>query len=337
VRGAIGFLVVAALAVAFVGWRRGVVAAAVESETAEALALEAEREGLQRRLDALVPNDKRLAGMPRTALRIGIPTSLARDLVKRVTAGLVDQLTLVLENLRYQKTGTLRKVVVLGEYTLDVNVDQVMGRLHTGEPDIQFGGNQVKVSLPVSIASGSGRATIHFQWDGRSVAGAMCGDLDITREVTGLVKPDRYTVGGTLLLASTAEHILMSPRFPTLNVNLKVLPSAESWAAAEKVIADQEGVCGFVLSRVDVLQVVRNIVDKGFNVRLPTEKLKPMEVPVGFEPSLTVRGQTLTLGLRVASLAITEDAIWLGADVGVLAAPATSAGLPRAAPPPSLP
>ena len=305
-------------------WRRArITAASLSSQRREVAALETERKVLQGRLDALIPKDKSLAGMPHTALRFGIPTSLTRDLVERVTAGLVDQVTLVLEDLHVRKRGTIRKIVTLGEYDLRVTIDRVTGRLQTGEPDIQFGGNQVKVVLPVTVASGSGRATVRFKWDGRSVAGAVCGDLDISREVTGGVKPDRYTVRGTLLLSSTAERIVFTPRFRTLILTLKVVPSPESWAAVEKVIEAQEGVCGFVLDKVDVMAAVRAVVDKGFRVRLPTEKLKPIAVPVGFEPSVTIRGRPLTLGLQVSGLSITESAIWLGADLEILAAGTT--------------
>jgi hypothetical protein len=311
-------LVLAGCVAAGLAWRRQwVLAAEMETQRVEVAALEAERGRLQRRLDDLLPRDRSLQGMPHTALRFGIPTSLTRDLIKRVTAGLVDQVTLVLESLRFRKVGTIKKVVTLGEYALDVSVDQVVARLRTGEPGIQFGGNQVKVALPVTVASGSGRATIHFTWAGRSVAGALCGDLDITREVTGGVKPDRYVVAGTLLLSSASERILATPRFPVRTVNLKVVPSTESWAAVEKVIQEKVGVCGFVLGKVDILQIVRRIVDQGFNVRLPTERLKPMAVPVGIEPSVTLGGKTFTLGLRVGGFAITEEAIWLGADVDV--------------------
>lgn len=306
--------------------RRETMAAAIEHQKLEIAALETERTHLQGRLDELATRDKNLQGMPKTALRIGIPTSLTRDLVKRVTAGLVDQVTLILEDLHVRKSGTIRRLVDLGEYDLDVTIDKVVGHLRTGEPDVRFGGNQVTVALPISLASGTGHATIRLKWTGRSVAGAVCGDLEITREVGGSVKPDRYPVRGALLLSSTAEAIVMSPRFPTLTINLKVLPSAESWAAVEKVVADQEGVCGFVLGKVDLPQFVRRIVEKGFNVRLPTEKLKPMAVPVGIAPSVSIHGKLLTLGLRVSSLAITENAIWLGANVAILAEPGPAPG-----------
>ena len=327
IRIALSVLGLAALAGAGFVWRKGFVAAAdMERQRVEIVGLEAERKVLQVRLDELLPRDRYLQGMPKTALRFGIPTSLTRDLVQRVTAGLVDQVTLILEDLHVRKTGTIKKVVTLGEYRLDVSIDRVVGRLHTGRPTVQFGGNQVGIALPISVASGTGKATIRFEWDGRSVAGAVCGDLDITREVSGGVKPDRYPVSGKLTLSSTAEQIVFTPRFPVITVNLKVVPSTESWAAVQKVISDKEGVCGFVLDRVNLLDAVQRIVDKGFNVRLPTDKLKPMAVPVGIEPSVTIRGKPITLGMRVSGLAITEDAIWLGAEIDIAASPAPKPG-----------
>jgi hypothetical protein len=299
-------------------WRRRAAAEAdIVRLRREVAALEGERKDLQQRLDALMPADKRIVGMPKADLRLGIPTSLIRELVERVTAGLVDQVTLVLEDLHVRKAGAIRKVVTLGEYGLDVTIDRVTGRLRTGAPAMTFGGNRIQLTLPMTLASGTGAATVRFKWDGRNVAGAVCGDLDLTRQVSGGVKPDRYTLSGALVLSSTKEQILVTPRFPRLTLKLRVVPSAESWAAVKKVVADQEGVCGFVLERVSLVEFVERIVDKGFNVRLPTERLAPMAVPVGIEPSLTVRDRPLKLGVRVGGLAITEDVIWLGADIDV--------------------
>jgi len=36
----------------------------------------------------------------------------------------------------------------------------------------------------------------------------------------------------------------------------------------------------YVVEKVNVRGIVQRIVDKGFNVRLPTEKIKPMAVPI---------------------------------------------------------
>jgi hypothetical protein len=142
--------------------------------------------------------------------------------------------------------------------------------------------------------------------------------MEITQEVSGSVRPDRYPVAGGLVLTATAKEILAEPRFPLIKVNLKVNPSAESWGAVQKILDEKEGACGFAVDKVDVLGLVKKIIDKGFNVRLPTEKIKPMAVPVGVEPTMEVRGKAVALGIKVGKLAITEHMIWLGADVSVV-------------------
>ena len=100
-------------------------------------------------------------------------------------------------------------------------------------------------------------------------------------------------------------------------MNLKVQPSAESWAAVQKILDEQTGVCGYVVDKVNVLKIVQGLIDRGFNVRLPTEKIKPMAIPVGIEPTMQVRGKPVELAIKVGELAVTETMIWLGADVSV--------------------
>jgi hypothetical protein len=280
-------------------------------------ALERERDQLRSRFDALVISDKRLQGMPETPVRIGVPTVLARELIEKVVAGFVDQVTLQLSNLKVRKSGTVKKVVTIGSYDLDVNIDRVSGQLRTDKPDVRFGGNSISVALPVTVASGGGQATIRFKWDGKNVSGAACGDLEVTQVVSGSVKPNRYPVKGTLRLEATAERILASPRFPPLKVKLEIEPSKESWAAVQAILDSKTGVCGFAVDKIDVLGLVRGIVNKGFDVRLPTEKIKPMAIPVGIEPSMNVHGRTVALDIRLGDLAITENVIWLGAKVAV--------------------
>jgi hypothetical protein len=255
--------------------------------------------------------------MPDTPVRVGVPTTLARDLIQRVVAGFVDQVTLELKNLKVKKSGRVKKVVTLGEYDLKVDIHRVTGRLKTGKPEVTFGGNEVALALPVTIASGTGRATLYFKWDGKNVAGATCGDMEVTQEVSGGVRPDTYPVSGALFLTATAKDILAEPRFPQIKVRLKVAPSDESWAAVDAILEQKDGLCGYVVEKVNVRGIVQRLVDKGFNVRLPTEKIKPMAVPVGIEPTMEVRGQPVALGIKVGRLAITESVIWLGAHVSV--------------------
>jgi hypothetical protein len=290
--------------------------------------LQGERDQLRARQTAMVTKDPRLAGMPGNGVRVGVPTALARTLVQRVLGGFVDSVTLTLTHLKVHKAGKVKKVVTLGEYDLRVVIDEVTGKLETGEATIGFGGDQITVALPVRITSGTGDATIDFKWDGKNVSGAVCGDMEIQQKVSGRVRPAGYSVSGGLLLAATTRQILASPRFPRIKVKLKVEPSPESWAAVQKILDDKGGVCGFVLDKVNIAGVLEGLIGKGFDVRLPTEKIKPMAVPVGIAPAMTVRGEPLTITVKVGHLAITEHMIWLGADVGLGQAPSPPAARP---------
>jgi hypothetical protein len=300
-------------------------AASPERLQADIQALERERDTLKSRLGEHVANDPRIAGLPGNGVRVGVPTPLARTLITRVLDGFVDSVTLKLKGLKVHKAGTIKKVLPIGEYVLDVSIDEVTGHLKPGDAQITFGGNRVGVALPVRVASGTGDATIDFTWDGKNISGALCGDMKIRQVVSGTVKPDSYPVSGTLLLTATERQILAGPKFPVVKVNLKVEPSAESWAAVQKILDDKGGVCGFVLDKVKIPGVLEDLIGKGFDVRLPTEKIKPLAVPVGIAPTLTVRGEPVTIAVKLGTLAITEHMIWLGADVA-LAVPAAGGG-----------
>lgn len=288
-----------------------------DEQRAEIAALEKERETLRARLDALSGNDPRAKGMPDASVRIGVPTTLAEDLIQRVATGFVDRITIELRNLKVRKHGQVRKVITLGEYDLQVTVNRVTARLKTGKPTVTFGGNKIAIAMPVGVVSGDWRSTLTFAWDAKNIGGAVCGDQTITQQVRGGVRPDRYAVAGVLSLSATPQQILAEPVFPLIQVRLRVKPSDDSWAAARKILDDKKGVCGFVLDRVDVMGNVNRLIDKGFTIRLPTEKLKPLALPVGVNPSMIVRGQRVGMNINVSDLAITREMIWLGADVVV--------------------
>jgi hypothetical protein len=312
--GAGGALGLALLLLVSPGCRRKD-AATPEQMKAKIAALAQEVPVLRQKLAELVATDRRLQGMPTTGVRVGVPTPLARTLIERVVGGFVDSVTLRLTNLKVKKSGKVKKVVTIGEYDLAVVIAEVTGRLKTGKPRVDFGGNKVAVSLPVKVASGTGNANINFKWDGKNISGAVCGDMEVNQDVAGNVKPDEYPVSGALQLTATARQILASPKFPVVKVNLKVDPSPESWAAVQAILDGKGGVCGYVVDKVDIRGVLEKLIGKGFNVRLPTEKIKPMAVPVGIAPTMKVRGETVRIEVKVSDLAITEHMIWLGADV----------------------
>ena len=306
-------------------------AATPEEMQAKLQALDQEIPALRAKLGEAVAKDRRLQGMPQDGVRVGVPTTLARTLIQRVVAGFVDSVTLRLSNIGVHKGGKIKKVVTIGEYDLNVKIKEVTGRLKTGKPEVTFGGNTVSLALPVQVASGSGTANIDFVWDGKNVSGAVCGDMKVNENVGGSVKPSQYPVSGALLLTTTTQQILASPKFPVIKVNLKVEPSPESWAVVQGILDSKGGVCGFVVDKVDIKGVLEGLLGKGFDVRLPTEKLKPMAVPVGIAPTMTVRDEPIRIEVKVGHLAITEHMIWLGADVALAGSPggASTAERPR--------
>jgi hypothetical protein len=290
-------------------------AATPEQMKARIAALEREIPALRQKAGELVSTDPRLQGMPTTAVRVGVPTALARTMIERVVTGFVDSVTLRLTNLKVHKSGTVKKVITIGSYDLAVVIAEVTGHLETGKPRVEFGGNRIALSLPVKVASGTGNANVHFKWDGKNVSGAVCGDMEVSQDVAGRVKPQEYPVAGALQLTATAREILATPKFPVVKVNLKVEPSAESWAAVQAILDSKGGACGYVVDKVNIRGVLEKLIGKGFNVRLPTEKIKPMAVPVGIAPTLKVRDEEMRIDVKLSDLAITEHMIWLGANV----------------------
>jgi hypothetical protein len=250
-------------------------------------------------------------------VRVGVPTTLARTLAEKVLGGVADQVELRLANLRARKRGTVKKIVTIGTYELEVNVVEVKAHLQTGKPDLKFGGNEIAVSLPVTVVKGTGNANVRFKWDGKNVSGAVCGDMDVTRSVGGAVKQLTLDARGTLSLLGEGGQILARPRFPPTRVRLEVEPSAASWASVQALLDEKDGVCGYVLDKVDIKKVVSDQLARGFNVRLPVERLKPVAVPVGIQQQVDLAGRSIDLAVAVGDLAITEHMLWLGANVKV--------------------
>lgn len=325
--GVLGLVVVAAAATVTNLWMtRRANRQTVAELRQQIAALEQERDALRAKREALQVRDQRFEGMPDTPIRVLIPTSLAGTLIDKVFTGFADQVTLRLQNIRVAKSGTVRRVVTLGDYDLRVVINEVTGRIRTGRPTVTFGGNRIAFALPATIASGTGRATVNFTWDGRNVSGAVCGDMQTEQVVTGSVIPATYQVKGAFTLAAKGPTVLLTPRVPPLTVKLQVKASDDSWAAAQKILDDKRGLCGFVLDRVDVLGPVKGLIDRGFDVRLPTERLRQLSMPVAINSDVDVRGRPVGLSVALDGLAITPHAIWLGAAVKV--APGSRRGGP---------
>lgn len=316
-----GLLVVALSATTITSCSARQLRAQAEALRQEVNALEVERDRLRARLDEGLRSDPRLAGMPSQPVRVGIPTALLREITSSLVTSVADRVTLELGGLRVQRSGEIHRVITLGEYHLDVLLTRVTARLKADAPTITFGGNRINFVVPVRVLSGSGEAVIDFEWDGRGLSGAVCGDMVVKEKVAGTVAPARYTLRGAVQLTGTRDAIIARPAIPTQRIRVQVSPSRASWATVEELLNSKGGVCGFVLDRVDIAGAINNVLRRGFNVRLPTNRIAPLTLPIGISPSVTMDGQTLVIEVRAVPPAITEHTVWLGADLTVSAAP----------------
>ncbi len=279
--------------------------------------LERERDALRQRIDAHMAQDARLAAMPEAPVRISVPTSLVQTFVEALAAGFGTDVGVELEDVKARKSGDLKKVFTLGHYDLWVTIDEVRGTLHAGRPEIGFGGNQVSLRLPVTLASGEGTATLRLLWNGTGLSDALCGDIDIRQPVSGRVQPQNYLLQGNLVLTATSQEILGAPRFPPTKLRLAIEPSAESWRALQKILDEKQGMCGFVVGKLDVPGLLRGVLDKGITVRLPLEKIPSFAVPIAVSSTIDVQGKPVALGVRLAGLVVQRQALSLGVSVAM--------------------
>jgi hypothetical protein len=283
--------------------------------------LQAEQDSLRNRSQTLVKDDARIQNMPQGEVVIVIPTAFLKSVIEHLFTDVVSNVTLHLSGIKAHVAKPVKKVVTVGEFVVDVEITKVIGKLKPDQPEIKFGGNKVSMSLPVEVTEGHGAATIHFIWDGKNVAGVTCGDMDITQKVSGNVIPTDYLVSGALSFAIQGKKVIGTLAFPETKLNIRVAPSQESWDAINAILAEKGGVCGWVLDKVNVPNLLTNLVEKkGFNVKLPLDKIKPFVLPAGVSEVVKVGDMTLALDAQTNTIRIDPDAIWYSARVALKSA-----------------
>jgi hypothetical protein len=291
--------------------------------------LRAERDSLEATFRALVVarGEKSLATAPKAGLMIGIPTTMTSAIVEQIVTGLFGETTLTLRNLKVKKAGEVKAKMLfrkkrVGVYDLDVRIHEVQGLLRPGRPALSFATNEVGLKMPVQLAEGGGNAELRFKWDSKGLAAnTVCGDVDVTRTVSGGVVPNEYQVSGSFVIAAAGGTITLAPRFPDLAVRIFVDPSEQAWGVVEAVVKDQRKGCEIALNKIDIKEKLSGILGRGFNVKIPQKIFKPIKLPAGVKQSLEVQGISLALHVKPTGLVVAGDRLWYGADLDVSAAP----------------
>jgi len=315
-RRRIGALVALASAALLAGCSRQPSATEKSAWQADLARLQAEQDSLRARAAEIVAKDPRLQRLPQGDVVISVPTQFLRDVIDRVFEDVAGHVTLQISGIKAHVSKSVKKIVTIGQFTVDVDVQRVIGKLRPQSPTLTFVPTGIKARLPVDVHEGTGRASIHFVWDGKNVAGVACGDMDVTKVVTGNVIPTRYLIDGSLGIDLRGKEIVCTPRFPETRVQIRVVPSKQSWASIDSLLAEKVGLCGYVLEKVDVKSILRNVVqEKGFSVKLPLGKLKPFVVPAGVQDSVSVGDHSLAVETATDTVLVQPDAILYSARV----------------------
>lgn len=322
-RGAVLMARVATLAIlafqpALTGCSRSARPDQVRAWNAEIRMLQAEQDSLRARAAELVARDESLRKIPKGDVVLSVPTRFIRQVLERVFDDVVDNVTLSLTGLKAHIAKSVKKVIPIGEFVLDLDIHEIRGKLRPKVPQLVFGGNQVAMSLPVEVKEGHGDATAHFVWHGKNVSGVTCGDMDVTQKLTGSLIPAEYVLQGSMKLAIRGSRIVCTPVFPETRILLRLEPSKDSWDAVNAILAEKHGACGWVLDKVDVPGMLEGLLqEKGFKVRLPVHKIRPFALPAGVRDTIEVGGRMLTFTTGTNTLRLDPDAIWYSADVTV--------------------
>jgi hypothetical protein len=306
----------------------------------ELLALDARRIELQKQIEELIrKDDQGLSQAPKAGILIGMPTLLTKSVVTQVVTGLFGETTLTLRNLKARVSKDVKAKMVfrkgtVGHIDLEVDIHEIRGLLKPGEPKLDFGGNRIAITLPVSVASGEGKATLHAKWDSKGIANAVCGDVEVHPGVSGTVVPTDYAIAGAFAFSVEGQKLVLQPDFGDLQVRIFVKASEESWKVVEEVVQERGKVCRMALDKVDLRAQLEKVLAKGFNVKIPKKIFKPIRLPAGVEKSLEMQGVRLTLQVEPIGMVVTPDRIWYGAEVRARDAKGASRTPPVSPPPP---
>ena len=139
---------------------------------------------------------------------------------------------------------------------------------------------------------------------------------DLVIHAVGPFQAQDYRVAGAFKIASAGTSITLSPDFPQeLEVRIFVAPSEEAWKAVDEVVQERSSACKKTLEKIDIKQILGNILGKGFNVKIPQKLIKPVRLPAGIKQSLEIQGMKVALEVKPTGLLVASDRLWYGADI----------------------
>lgn len=285
--------------------------------------LKAERARLQEELRSFLTDDAKLVDAPKGAVLIGVPASLVEAIVSEALTGPLRHVRLTLKDVvKVERTDIIRAktfvgMMTLGHYALTVNVKEVAAVMKPLTPKLTFGGNRIAIDLPVNVEAGAVKANLHFKWDGRKLAGVVCGDLTSEHDLRATVPPVAARLRGRFDLEARGEKLIVKPVIAPIDLAFKVEPLQRTWDFIDELIESKNAVCEAALRKAAVGQKVKDLVARGFKVKVPNNWLHPMTLPASFRDTVDLKGATARLVITPVGVSITKTRIWYGADLAV--------------------
>jgi len=286
--------------------------------------LEQRRESLRIRLQGLRGAGDPLAGAPESRIALGIPSEYAGEIVRALTTKLLDRVVLNLGGIRVRKQGEVKAKLLVarvkaGTWYLDLTIRRIRAVLRPGEPVMDFGGgnDRVAVEFPVRVEEGEGEARLLFRWDSAGVANLACRDFEVEQRVEGRVVPSEYQLRGAFLVAADGDAIAVRPEFEDRTIRVRVAPSAATWRGVRAALESQDSFwrCGVALKPEQIEARLRELVDRGFDVKLPDALFRPIRLPAAVSGAVRVADREVALSVRPRALQLTGTMLWYGADL----------------------
>ena len=284
-------------------------------------------ERLHERLHDLVRRDKLLAEADADSgqLAVVLRTSLLRSLFREVARRYLDRVELdLVREIPIHETGEIKLKTFLGtvkagDWTVDLTIHHIRGlfRARTPQADFGSGGNRVRLGVGIVLEQARGDTSLHFKWDSAGIANIVCKDFEVRQELTGVVLPDEYPVSGGFLLTPGTETVLARPEFPDRPFRLRVDLTEDSWAKVRRALEEQDTLmrCGIGIDPDSILPKLKDLGQRGFDLRLPRTLFRPVELPANLRQSVAVEDRQVDLTVKPSALRVTTDAVWMSAAI----------------------
>jgi hypothetical protein len=287
------------------------------------------RDDMRRRLETITRDDTFVADAVarKGNLALAIRGGAAEDILREASRRYLDKVTLDLAlEKKVTAEGTVRvptffgRKMRAGEWTLEATVHRVTGELTAQAPQVGAQGrDRIGLDIPVILRGGEGSATVKFRWDARSVAKVVCRDFEVTKKLRGRALADAYHLRGAFALRAGPDALTAVPELAAAPFRIHVDLAPSSWAEVNQAIAEQDRLlkCGLALDPQEVEGKLRELLRRGFDIRLPKALLRPVSFPAGVSRSVTVAGQSRRVSVATSDWEVTPQALWYAATVSV--------------------